>query len=173
MSRDSSAVIPLVIFALNAGALAYVDVHSSFRVCAPSSPAASCYSPASRQQVHRTRPHVCTTTMDNSFRTEVDIPVWPQHTQLGYADSFFLIGSCFSDNVGSRLRQAKLQTAINPSHGLLFSPLSVCDSIDRMASGPPYREDDPGIVFGEGKGLWSSLDHHSAFDSASRYAYIP
>lgn len=57
-------------------------------------------------------------TMDStSFRTEVHIPTWPQHSQLGYADSFFLLGSCFSDNIGTRLSNAKFQTSINPSHG--------------------------------------------------------
>lgn len=111
----------------------------------------------------------CTMGGSSSFRTEVEIRTWPVHNRLGYADSFFLLGSCFSDNIGERLSRAKLQTAINPSHGLLFSPLSAAASLDRMISGVPYREDDEGIVFSEGKGLWSSLNHHSTFSSTSRY----
>lgn len=110
----------------------------------------------------------CAMDSSSSFRTEVEIPTWPVHSRLGYADSFFLLGSCFSDNIGERLSRAKLHTAINPSHGLLFSPLSVAASLDRMASGVPYREDEEGIVFSEGKGLWNSLDHHSTFSSTSR-----
>ncbi|CAN0466964.1 unnamed protein product [Ectocarpus sp. 12 AP-2014] len=120
-----------------------------------------------------TRPATAQTrrcTMDSiSFRTEVHIPTWPQHSQLGYADSFFLLGSCFSDNIGTRLSNAKLQTSINPSHGLLFSPLSAAAALDRMVSGVPYEEDAEGmLVFSEGKGLWSSLEHHSCFSSTSR-----
>lgn len=57
------------------------------------------------------------TMSSNSFRTEVDIPVWPTHTQLGYADSFFLLGSCFSDNISAHLSGAKLPTSLNPAHG--------------------------------------------------------
>ncbi len=53
----------------------------------------------------------------SSFRTEVDVPMWPEHTHLGYADSFFLIGSCFSDNIGKRLARAKMTTSLNPAHG--------------------------------------------------------
>lgn len=52
-----------------------------------------------------------------SFRTEVHVPVWPEHAQLGYADSFFLLGSCFSDNISQHLRRAKLPTSLNPAHG--------------------------------------------------------
>lgn len=107
--------------------------------------------------------------MNGSFRTEVDIPGWPEHTEMGYGDSFFLLGSCFSDNVGERLARAKLKTAVNPSHGLLFSPLSAAASLDRMVSGTAYSEDEEGVVFSEGKGLWCSLDHHSTFSSNSRY----
>lgn len=59
--------------------------------------------------------------MDNrSFRTEVHIPVWPEHAQLGYADSFFLLGSCFSDNISQHLKRAKLPTSLNPAHGTSF-----------------------------------------------------
>lgn len=52
-----------------------------------------------------------------SFRTEVHVPLWPEHTQLGYEDSFFLLGSCFSENIGGRLFRAKLPASVNPSHG--------------------------------------------------------
>ena len=110
--------------------------------------------------------------MNGSFRTEVDVPRWPEHTVMGYGDSFFLLGSCFSDNVGERLARAKLKTAVNPSHGLLFSPLSAAASLDRMVSGTPYSEDEEGVVFSEGKGLWCSLDHHSTFSSSSRYQSV-
>ena len=106
--------------------------------------------------------------MNGSFRTEVQIPQWPPHLQLDYADSFLLLGSCFSDNMGSRLSQAKLQATVNPSHGIVFSPMAVCDSLDRMIGGEAYEEDDASIIFSEAKGLWSSLDHHSSFDSTSR-----
>eukprot|EP00752_Nemacystus_decipiens_P009174 g8195.t1 len=107
--------------------------------------------------------------MDNrSFRTEVDVPVWPVHAQLGYADSFFLLGSCFSDNISNHLRRAKLPNSLNPAHGLLFSPLAAAASLERTVCGVPYEEDEAGLVFCEGTGLWSSLDHHSSFSSTSR-----
>lgn len=58
------------------------------------------------------------TMSDNrSFRTEVHIPVWPEHCRVDYASSFFLLGSCFSDHISRRLERAKLPTSLNPSHG--------------------------------------------------------
>lgn len=104
----------------------------------------------------------------SSFRTEVDVAPWPMVNYLTYADSFLLIGSCFSDNVGERLRVSKFHSAVNPSHGLLFSPLSMADSLDRMASGVPYSESEPGVVFCEDTGLFCSLEHHSSFSKTSR-----
>lgn len=46
--------------------------------------------------------------------------MWPDSTQLGYADSFFLLGSCFSDNISAHLSRAKLPTSLNPAHGNLY-----------------------------------------------------
>lgn len=52
--------------------------------------------------------------------------------------------------------------------GLLFSPLSAAESLERTVSGVPYEDDEAGLVFCEATGLWSSLDHHSTFSSTSR-----
>lgn len=104
----------------------------------------------------------------SSFRTEVEVIPWPSHTHVGYDDSFFLLGSCFSENIGKRLARQKLQSTVNPSHGLLFSPLSAAASLDRMVSGVLYDDGEPGVVLSEGTGLWSSLDHHSSYSATSR-----
>lgn len=111
----------------------------------------------------------CTMGHGGSFRTEVDIEPWPSHAHVGYDDSFFLIGSCFSENIGQKLLHNKLQTSVNPSHGLIFSPLSTAASLDRMVSGRLYSEEDPEIVFNDATGLWCSLEHHSTFSRTSRY----
>lgn len=111
----------------------------------------------------------CTMGHGGSFRTEVNVEPWPSHAHVGYDDSFFLIGSCFSENIGQKLLHNKLQTSVNPSHGLNFSPLSTAASLDRMVSGRLYSEEDPEIVFNDATGLWCSLEHHSTFSRTSRY----
>lgn len=104
-----------------------------------------------------------------SFRTEIDIVPWPSHTRVGYDDAFFLLGSCFSENIGQRLTRKKLETTVNPSYGLLFNPVSAAMSLEKMVSGELYEDGDLGVVFNEGTGLWNSLDHHSSFSCTSRY----
>lgn len=112
---------------------------------------------------------VCKMSQCGPFRTEIEITPWPPHTHVGYDDAFLLIGSCFSENIGQRLARSKMLSVVNPSHGLVFNPLSTASSLDRMTSGKPYGEDDRGVVFNEETGLWSSLEHHSSFSCTSRY----
>ncbi|CAM9333925.1 unnamed protein product [Discosporangium mesarthrocarpum] len=106
----------------------------------------------------------------NAFRTEVNIKPLAANDRLGYSDTFTLLGSCFSENVGQRLSRLKFDTYVNPSHGILFNPLSVASSLERMASGLLYDPDD--LIFNKNTGLWCSFDHHSQFSSTDREACI-
>lgn len=108
-----ASVILASIVLLKAHAFTGVGVHSS-----------TSSSSNGRRSAHAATGRATKCTMDNrSFRTEVHVPLWPEHAQLGYADSFFLIGSCFSDNISQHLRRAKLPTSLNPAHGALVVPL--------------------------------------------------
>lgn len=129
--------------------------------------------------ISRRRPALCVMAMERgtrdsgfSFRTEVEVAPWPSVHYLSYTDSFLLLGSCFSENIGDRLCRSKLNTKVNPSHGLLFSPVSAATALDRMASGVPYGDGDPEVVISEGTGLYCSLDHHSSLSSMSRLVKV-
>lgn len=153
-----------MIFAKSLAHVYAFNFHSAFGHC----PLRRATLAPQRQQSTTANTRMGQYSMDMSFRTEINIPPWPEHNRMGYSDSFFLLGSCFSENIGDKLSRAKLQTAVNPSHGLLFSPLSAAESLDRMISGVSYTEGEGGVVFSEAKGLWTSLDHHSAHSSTSR-----
>ncbi|CAM9375916.1 unnamed protein product [Choristocarpus tenellus] len=105
-----------------------------------------------------------------TFRTEVHVKPTPLDRRFGYDDTFTLLGSCFSDNIGERLARLKYEVAVNPSHGILFSPLSVASSLKRACAGLPYGQED--LVFNKDTGLWCSLDHHSHFSSTNREACV-
>lgn len=74
-----------------------------------------------------------------------------------------LIGSCFTENMGLRLRDLHFDVCINP-FGILYNPLSMAEALGRCL-------DDRTI--GEGclvqyEGLWHSWLHHGSFSNASK-----
>lgn len=96
------------------------------------------------------------------FRTVV--PPLKHRGLISHTTPLLLLGSCFTNNIGSRLADDMMDVTINPT-GTLYNPLSVADAIDRLITGEPYSEND--LFFHQG--LWRSLDHHSSFASADKH----
>ncbi len=63
------------------------------------------------------------------FRTEHPIPQFPFH--IGYEDTLFFVGSCFSDHIGAFFSKNRFQTLANP-FGTLFNPKSISDNLNRV-----------------------------------------
>lgn len=84
------------------------------------------------------------------------VPTSQSNYKLDFNDNFFLIGSCFSENIGLKLRNSKFNTYQNP-HGITFNPLSISNTILDILDKKVYHKDD---VF-ETSGLWLSWKHHS------------
>lgn len=82
------------------------------------------------------------------------------HNPLSYRDKLLFIGSCFSDNVGAKLEEAKFQVRYNPT-GILFDPLSLSKHLHHWAENKRFMEEN---LF-EANGLWHSWLHHSDFSS--------
>jgi hypothetical protein len=70
----------------------------------------------------------------------------------------FLSGSCFTEHMTSRLSQSKFRTLENP-HGILFNPISICESLQACMDQKEYHQED---IF-EDQGLWASWDFHGRF----------
>jgi hypothetical protein len=77
---------------------------------------------------------------------------------MGYRDSFFLIGSCFSENMGAKLNTHLFKVFENP-HGVLFNPISVAQSLSDCISNKQYAEAD---LFQLNE-VWNSWQHHSRY----------
>jgi len=91
------------------------------------------------------------------FRTEVKIAS-PQCIQL--KDPILLIGSCFSENIGNKLLDLKLDVLINP-FGILYQPSPIANALDRIIARKHYDLND--LI--EHEGLFHSPDHHGIFSS--------
>ncbi len=92
----------------------------------------------------------------NTFRTTFDIP--NSIIDLDYNTNIMLMGSCFSDNIGEKLKTLKFNVLTNP-HGVLYNPYSIQESL-RFALGDRILKDED-LVYSEN--LWHSYLHHSNF----------
>jgi hypothetical protein len=94
------------------------------------------------------------------FHFEFDIkklqkPIHHQHRLM-------LLGSCFTENIGEKLRKHKFCVMENP-HGILFNPVSVAEALTEYAESKQYAESDL-FQYNE---AWHSWHHHSRFSGLS------
>lgn len=94
------------------------------------------------------------------FRTQVDVKA---DFTIGYSDKIMMLGSCFAENIGQKMRQAKLNVVVNP-FGILFNPESIAIAIEQALAGSPVTDSD---VFLH-NGLWSGFGFHGSFSSPDK-----
>jgi len=82
---------------------------------------------------------------------------------ISYRDKLLLIGSCFTEHIGTALRDVKFSVLQNPN-GNLFDPVSVCKSLISYIKNLKYREED---LF-QLNDVWNSWQHHSRFSHVDR-----
>ncbi|MEQ8924844.1 MAG: GSCFA domain-containing protein [Fulvivirga sp.] len=95
------------------------------------------------------------------FRTELNII--PSGEKLSLKQPILTIGSCFSDNIGSKLKEYKFQTLANP-FGTVYNPVSIFKLLS-MASenNEPAKES-----YLTNDGIYANYDFHSSFSSLNQ-----
>ena len=78
--------------------------------------------------------------------------------KIAHSDKLLLIGSCFTEQIGSKLAAHKFNIIQNPN-GILFNPVSISHALSSYVSEKKYAEKD---LFYHNE-LWSSWQHHSRF----------
>lgn len=73
------------------------------------------------------------------------------------------LGSCFSDNIGKRLRADLFDVAVNP-FGPLFNPMSVADALERIVDNRPFTRND---LECNAAGEWFCFDLYTGFTSVN------
>ncbi len=94
------------------------------------------------------------------FRTELEIN--KLEPQIKLTHKLMLVGSCFTENIGDKLRKNKFQIFENPN-GILFNPVSVSEAIINVIENKIYTESD---LFNYIE-AWHSWQHHSKFSGIS------
>jgi len=89
------------------------------------------------------------------FSTKVSIEDYKD--KISYRDKIITLGSCFSDEIGSRLESYSFRTCLNP-FGVLYNPASVASALERLANNRKFTVED--II--EDGDVWKSLYHSSS-----------
>ncbi|MEZ4909632.1 MAG: GSCFA domain-containing protein [Saprospiraceae bacterium] len=94
------------------------------------------------------------------FRTELNI--LPSKAQIQYTDPVLLIGSCFSQNIGSYLQKYKFNVISNP-FGTVFNPISIAKLLQVAALDTQFTAED--LLKSQGK--WVHPDFHSVLSTTN------
>ncbi len=94
------------------------------------------------------------------FHFEFDIKRSPYSVRHGQRS--LLIGSCFTESIGEKLRKHKFATLENPN-GILFNPVSVAEAIKMYITDLRVTTAD---IF-EHNETWNSWKHHSRFSGVT------
>ncbi len=96
------------------------------------------------------------------FRTQ--IPLKKQKDNLiDYHAKVMLLGSCFSENIGSKFEYYKFQNTINP-FGILFHPKAIETFFERVVNQNLYSEED--LVFQNEQ--YHCFDAHSILSNSNK-----
>ncbi len=110
--------------------------------------------------------------------TKVNIPESPW--KLGLENKITIIGSCFANEIGNILQLCGFNISVNP-FGTLYNPVSITNSLERLASAVPFAEQDvinislhstnPEENYKTG-GKFCTFSHHSSFARGSKEEFI-
>lgn len=91
----------------------------------------------------------------------------PFDVKINHQHHLMLIGSCFTEQIGTKLANHKFAVLDNPN-GILFNPTSIAKSISSYIHNKQYKEED---LFYQNE-CWNSWEHHSRFSHPDKQACL-
>ena len=103
---------------------------------------------------------------------KLQTPVADQPCRVGisYSDKITMLGSCFSDNIGSQLADLGFDVCVNP-FGTLYNPVSIMKSVERLISRTPFTAEEC-MQIGAGDERFCSFSHHTSFAREDIEAFL-
>ncbi len=87
----------------------------------------------------------------------------PFDNKINHRHNLLLIGSCFTEQIGTKLSNHKFSVLDNPN-GILFNPISISRSVSSYIDNKQYIEAD---LFYQNE-CWNSWKHHSRFSNPDK-----
>ena len=99
------------------------------------------------------------------------VEVSQSNVDLSYDAKIVFIGSCFSEAMARRLKKLKFDCHVNPSHGILFNPVSIAECLSRISSRLHY---EPHHIIQDSihDDIFHSWHHHSSFSSTDPHKVL-
>ncbi|MBK5213516.1 MAG: GSCFA domain-containing protein [Flavobacteriaceae bacterium] len=101
------------------------------------------------------------------MKLQTEIPLNPEENQIDYSSKILLLGSCFSENIGSKFDYFKFQNLQNP-FGVIFNPVSIEKLIYRAIENETFSET---TVF-QHNGIWKCFETHSELSSLDKTEFL-
>ncbi len=83
--------------------------------------------------------------------------------KITYRDVVCMAGSCFAEHIADKLVRYKYDVLTNP-FGILFNPISIARSFERIAKKEWYLENE--LILQDG--LFHSMDHHGSYSGLDK-----
>ncbi|MGB1039850.1 MAG: GSCFA domain-containing protein [Flavobacteriales bacterium] len=96
-----------------------------------------------------------------NLKTEIKLSNYP--ISISHEDKILSIGSCFSENIGAKLKDYKFDILTNP-HGIVFNPISISTAINECLEGKQYKESD----LNKNGEIYFSYNHHGSFSGLNQ-----
>ncbi|MGV6829557.1 MAG: GSCFA domain-containing protein [Flavobacteriales bacterium] len=101
------------------------------------------------------------------MKLQTQIPLTSQDHPIDYSSKVLLLGSCFVENMGSKLDYFKFNILQNP-FGVLFQPIAIEKLLTRAILNIPFTEDD--IFFYREQ--WHCFEVHSSFSNTDKTVFL-
>lgn len=101
------------------------------------------------------------------MKLQTQVPISKVNDQIDYQSRLFLLGSCFSENIGKKFDYFKFRSLENP-FGILFHPKAIETLISRAINQEAYSEKE--VFFHNER--WHCFDAHSDLSNVSKNGLI-
>jgi hypothetical protein len=83
--------------------------------------------------------------------------------QIRHSDAVMLCGSCFTENIGDKMSDAKMNIYMNPQ-GILFNPMSIANCLEACIDNKEYQANE---LFQHNE-IWNHWNFHSRFSNTDK-----
>lgn len=94
---------------------------------------------------------------------QLPFKIEPSAIKLQHNEAMMLCGSCFTEHIGNKLSDAKMNTCINPQ-GILFNPMSIAKGLQSCMDATVYNPDDLFLL----NDVWNHWEFHSRFSNTNK-----
>ncbi len=91
------------------------------------------------------------------------VPIKEQEPKIDHNSKILLLGSCFVENIGEKLKRYQFETLINP-FGIFYHPKAIESFLEKVTHNYIYTQED--IFFDNEQ--WHCFDAHSRLNSSSQ-----